>query len=100
MSFGVRLDGVPEIGWQQCIALVDIDDSGVPLGPPADARVAIAFQIDGKRQTIVDIGLARNERDFRVKPAQLRIGELRRTVTDPQLVELRTLAHQNWEGTR
>src|SRR6202008_314530 len=57
-------------------------------------------QSGGQRQSAVDIGGAIDEAHLLVQALQLRVGELRRAVPQPQLIEPRALAHEQRKGAR
>ena len=95
------LDRVPIVERIEHRALVDVDDPGVALGPPAD-MVAPASPL---RSTLSASPLSMSASPStsgvsRVQALQLRVGELRRAFAHAQLIEARALAHQDREGAR
>ncbi len=62
-----RLDRVPIGIWIEHSQPIDVDQPGVPLGTPADARALFSLQIDCDSQPIVDVGVAVDERRLRVQ---------------------------------
>ena len=98
---GIGLDRLPVIGRVQRADLVHIDQAGVLLGAKADALagIGIAFQVDGQRQAVIDVGLAIHQRRLLMQPAQrvsLKLGEPWRMRSWLRREPLRTSTGKVW----
>ena len=73
----------------------------MPLRAIADKLVrARAFQIDGQRDAVADVGLARDNALLLLQAPQFGVRERRRPAPQPQLIKPRSFAHQNRKRAR
>ena len=96
-----RANGLPKVEHLMRSRLVDVDQACMPLGAIPDEVLPLdALQIDGQRNAVADIRIARDDALLLLQAPQLGVRKRRRATTQAQLVQARSFAHQNRKRTR